>query len=104
MRKILVALALAAAAPALAQTPAADATAVATPVAAASVKNGAPLKDAGGTRIGNIDKVRADSAGNVAAVQIIFGQGFRTVPGNTLSVKDGALYTSLTKSQVNKLD
>lgn len=106
MRKIIAALALAVAAPAFAQAaaPVAPAPADATPVAASAVKNGAPLKDASGVRLGNIDKVRADAAGNVAAVQIIFAQGFRTIPGNTLSLKDGSLYTSLTKSQVNKLD
>lgn len=104
MQKIFVALALAAAAPALAQTAAAPEAAAAAPVPAASIKNGSPLKDANGTRLGNIEKVRADSTGNVAAVQIIFNQGFRTVPGSTLSVKDGTVFTSLTKSQVNKLD
>lgn len=73
-----------AAMPALAQTPVAT--------------KGAMLHSADGVRLGEVDRVESDGS-----VQLIFEGKVVTVPGNTLSVQDGSLVTTLKKVEVMNL-
>lgn len=99
MKTLAIALMMTLAAPALAQTTAP----VTAPIAATAVKKGQHLKDANGVRLGEIDRVAAADDGSVAAVRIIFAQHFVTIPGSTLTLVDGKLVTSMTKSEIGKL-
>ena len=64
------------------------------PAAAVAVK-GKMLVSANGSRLGAVYRVTADGA-----AQIIIDGKLVTVPGNTISMADGKLTTSLTKSEV----
>ena len=66
--------------------------------AAAVAEKGKMLVSANGSRLGAVYRVTADGA-----AQIIIDGKLVTVPGNTISVADGKLTTSLTKSEVLKL-
>ena len=79
--------------PAAAQAPA-DASAA--PAAAAAVaQKGKMLVAANGARLGSVYKVNPDGS-----AQIIIDGKLVNVPANTLSIADGKLTTSLTKSEV----
>ncbi len=66
--------------------------------AAAVAEKGKMLVSANGSRLGAVYRVTAEGA-----AQIIIDGKLVTVPGNTISVADGKLTTSLTKSEVLKL-
>ncbi len=97
MRLLLAALLLSGAA-ATAQT-----APTASPVAASAVRSGAILRDAGGARIGQIDRVVAAADGSVQYVQVIAGERFVRVPGETLTTTEAGIATSLTRGDVRKL-
>jgi hypothetical protein len=63
--------------------------------AAAVAEKGKMLISANGSRLGAVYRVAADGA-----AQIIIDGKLVTVPGNTLSMANGKLTTSLTKSEV----
>jgi uncharacterized Zn-binding protein involved in type VI secretion len=63
--------------------------------AAAVAEKGKMLISANGSRLGAVYRVVADGA-----AQIIIDGKLVTVPGNTLSMANGKLTTSLTKSEV----
>ncbi len=87
-RMIAIGVALAFAAPTLAQETAAPAVA----------KAGHMLKDSAGGRVGKIDKVLADGS-----VRVIFDERFVVVPAATLSIVDGEAVTSMPKRDIAKL-
>jgi hypothetical protein len=62
---------------------------------AAVAEKGKMLVSANGSRLGAVYRVAADGA-----AQIIIDGKLVTVPGNTLSIANGKLTTSLTKSEV----
>ena len=78
--------------PAAAQAPA-DASAA--PAAAAVAEKGKMLTAANGARLGAVYRVNPDGS-----AQIIIDGKLVTVPASTLSVANGKLMTSLTKSEV----
>jgi hypothetical protein len=78
--------------PAAAQAPA-DASAA--PAAAAVAEKGKMLTAANGARLGAVYRVGPDGS-----AQIIIDGKLVTVPANTLSIANGKLMTSLTKSEV----
>ena len=82
--------------PAAAQAPA-DASAA--PAAAAAVaEKGKMLTAANGARLGAVYRVGPDGS-----AQIIIDGKLVTVPANTISISNGKLMTSLTKSEVLSL-
>lgn len=62
------------------------------------LKPGRTVRDTNSLRLGKIDRVTEDGS-----VRLIFSSRFVTIPGDTLSVKDGDIVTSLTKREVAKL-
>jgi hypothetical protein len=81
--------------PAAAQAPAAASAAPAAPAAAAVAEKGKMLTAANGARLGAVYRVGPDGS-----AQIIIDGKLVTVPANTLSIANGKLMTSLTKSEV----
>jgi hypothetical protein len=81
--------------PAAAQAPA-DASAA--PAAAAVAEKGKMLTAANGARLGAVYRVGPDGS-----AQIIIDGKLVTVPANTISISNGKLMTSLTKSEVLSL-
>lgn len=75
----------------------------ASPVAASAIRTGAILRDAGGARIGQIDRVITAADGSVLAVQVIAGERFVRIPAETLTTTDAGIATSLTRGDVRKL-
>ena len=104
MRSILTlgaaALALAVAAPALAQTaaPAQDPAASAAP-AAAPVAAGQPVKDNTGAVIGSVAEVKPDAAGKSMATIKMDDKTF-AVDVKNLAVQDGATVINATKAEI----
>lgn len=78
-----------------AATDAASAAPAATAATAAVAEKGKMLTSANGARLGAVYRVGADGS-----AQIIIDGKLVTVPANTLSIADGKLVTSLTKSEV----
>jgi hypothetical protein len=101
MRILLAALLLSGGA-ATAQTVAAPAPA-ASPIAASAIRTGTILRDSGGARVGQIDRVITAADGSVAAVQVIAGERFVRVPAETLTATDKGVATSLTRGDIRKL-
>ena len=81
--------------PAAAQAPA---DAPAAPAAAAVAEKGKMLTAANGARLGAVYRVGPDGS-----AQIIIDGKLVTVPANTISISNGKLMTSLTKSEVLSL-
>jgi hypothetical protein len=65
---------------------------------AAVAERGKMLYSAAGTRLGAVYRVGADGS-----AQVIVNGKMVTIPANTLSVVDGKLTTSLSKSDASKL-
>jgi hypothetical protein len=86
-------------------TPVAAQTAAvaAAPIAATAIHKGQWIKDANNGRIGPVDRINVGADGNVASVKVIAGSQFATIPGDTLTLTDGALQTSMTKKDIAKL-
>ncbi|WP_375398852.1 hypothetical protein [uncultured Sphingomonas sp.] len=82
------------AAVALSAAPAAAQSAAPAPIA----KSGVMLRSADQARLGQVSRVNSDGS-----VQIIFDTTVKTIPASTLSMVDGKLVTSLTKSAVSSL-
>ena len=80
--------------PAAAQAPS-DAAPAAPAATAAVAEKGKMLNSANGARLGAVYRVGPDGA-----AQIIIDGKLVTVPANTISVANGKLVTSLTKSEV----
>lgn len=99
MRIILAALALSATAATAQTAPASPAA----PVAASAIRTGAILRDAGGARVGQIDRVITAADGSVQWLQVIAGERFVRVPGASLVATDGGVATSLSRADVRKL-
>lgn len=67
------------------------------------IKKYATLVDSKGSKIANIDRVNTGASGAVESVSFIYNMKYVTIPGSTLSSKDGKIVTSLTKAQVAEL-
>ena len=80
--------------PAAAEAPS-DAASAAPAATAAVAEKGKMLTSANGARLGAVYRVGPDGA-----AQIIIDGKLVTVPANTISVANGKLVTSLTKSEV----
>ncbi|MFC3172682.1 hypothetical protein ACFOD9_00305 [Novosphingobium bradum] len=87
MRIAILALALVAGTPALADAP-----------AATQVKAGAMLRDATGARITAISRVNTDGS-----IGVIVESKFITIPADKVSVVDGKVVTKLTKREIISL-
>ncbi|MFZ4688016.1 MAG: hypothetical protein ACOYLS_02140 [Polymorphobacter sp.] len=87
MRILMIALLTMAATPTVAQT------------TAEAPKSGQVLFAANNARVGVIDRVLADGS-----VRVIIGEKLVTIPGATISFVQGKPTTSLTKTEVRKLD
>jgi hypothetical protein len=101
-------IALAFAAPALAQTtapaapaqdPAASAAATPAPAAAAPVTAGQPVKDNTGTVIGSVAEVKPDATGKSMATIKMDDKTF-AVAVNNLAVQDGATLINASKAEI----
>jgi hypothetical protein len=101
-------IALAFAAPALAQTtapaapaqdPAASAAATPAPAAAAPVTAGQPVKDNTGTVIGSVAEVKPDATGKSMATIKMDDKTF-AVAVNNLTVQDGATLINASKAEI----
>jgi hypothetical protein len=73
----------------------AQSDASAAPAATAVAEKGKMLTAANGARLGSVYRVNPDGS-----AQIIIDGKLVTVPANTLSIANGKLMTSLTKSEV----
>ena len=71
--------------------------------AAAVIKPHAPVKTVDGRKVGFIDRVLKNSAGEPTGVQIIYSGRFVVIPVTTLSEAEKGLVTSLTAKEVNRL-
>jgi len=67
------------------------------------IKERALVKTADGRKVGFIDRVFKNAAGEATGVQIIYGGRFVMIPAETLSSAEKGLVTSLTAKDVNKL-
>lgn len=69
----------------------------------APIKERALVKTVDGRKVGFIDRVLKNAAGEATGVQIIYGSRFVVIPADTLAAAEKGLVTSLTAKEVNKL-
>lgn len=67
------------------------------------IKERALVKTVDGRKVGFIDRVLKNAAGEATGVQIIYGSRFVVIPADTLAAAEKGLVTSLTAKDVNKL-
>lgn len=67
------------------------------------IKERALVKTVDGRKVGFIDRVLKNAAGEATGVQIIYGGRFVVIPATTLAPAEKGLVTSLTAKEVNKL-
>jgi len=67
------------------------------------IKEHALVKTTDGRKVGFIDRVLKNAAGEPTAVQIIYSGRFVVIPASTLSPAEKGLVTSLTAKEVNRL-
>ena len=67
------------------------------------IKERALVKTVDGRKVGFIDRVLKNAAGEATGVQIIYGSRFVVIPADTLTAAEKGLVTSLTAKDVNKL-
>lgn len=67
------------------------------------IKTNALVKTVDGRKVGFIDRVLKNSAGEPTGVQIIYSGRFVVIPVTTLSEAEKGLVTSLTAKEVNRL-
>ncbi|KFG88350.1 hypothetical protein BV98_003933 [Sphingobium herbicidovorans NBRC 16415] len=67
------------------------------------IKDRALVKTVDGRKVGFIDRVLKNAAGEPTGVQIIYSGRFVVIPATTLSAAEKGLVTSLTAKEVNKL-
>lgn len=67
------------------------------------IKDHALVKTVDGRKVGFIDRVIKNAAGEATGVQIIYRGHFVTIPANTLAPAEKGLVTSLTAKDVSKL-
>jgi hypothetical protein len=77
-----------------------EATATTTP---ASIRERALVKTADGRKVGFVDRVFRNTAGEPTGVQIIYNGHFVQIPAATLAPAEKGFVTSLTTKEVNKL-
>ena len=70
---------------------------------APAVKTNALVKTVDGRKVGYIDRILKNDAGEPTAVQIIYSGRFVVIPVTTLSAAEKGLVTSLTSKEVNRL-
>jgi hypothetical protein len=67
------------------------------------IKDRALVKTVDGRKVGFIERVLKNTAGEPTGVQIIYSGRFVVIPATTLSAAEKGLVTSLTAKEVNKL-
>jgi len=67
------------------------------------LKAGKSLFTASGARVGKIDRVVTNAAGETVGVSVIYNAQFVTVPAATLTAGEKGVVTSLDKKALNKL-
>ena len=67
------------------------------------IKTHALVKTVDGRKVGYIDRILTNNAGEPTAVQIIYSGRFVVIPVTTLSTAEKGLVTSLTAKEVNRL-
>ena len=70
---------------------------------APAIKANALVKTVDGRKVGYIDRILKNTAGETTAVQIIYSGRFVVIPVTTLSTAEKGLVTSLTAKEVNRL-
>ena len=70
---------------------------------APAIKANALVKTVDGRKVGFIDRVLKNNAGETTGVQIIYSGRFVVIPVTTLTAAEKGLVTSLTAKEVNRL-
>ncbi|GLV30453.1 hypothetical protein TomTYG75_29690 [Sphingobium sp. TomTYG75] len=70
---------------------------------APAIKTNALVKTVDGRKVGFIDRILKNNAGETTGVQIIYSGRFVVIPVTTLSTAEKGLVTSLTAKEVNRL-
>jgi len=81
-----------------------DAPSAVAAATAPSLKAGALLKSSDGKRIGRIERVVTAKDGSPVSASIILDSRFIYVPISTISASDAGLVTSLSRTEVRKLN